>query len=268
MFFLNKLKANLVFLLKFTRFLFWAPTVQQNLTAALLLILLSPANPSAPLNLMVFLIIQFFMFTYTFVVNDVGDKTIDIKAGKIKPIQQYSTIKTTLIISLFAAGSLIFPLYYGNLWASVVSVFTFLLLTFYSLKPIRFKERGLLGPLVADVAQRSLLFLIFALSFSAQPLLIAFFMGWLFLIGFQDELNHQLADIDADEKSGALTWVQRKGRKLGEHVLIAFLAVSLLYLFLPFLFLDFYSACLVSITLFIFRAITLQLIYGRFFSLN
>ena len=126
MHFFNRVKTNLVFLIKFTRFLSWVPTLQQNLTAALLLLLLSPVSTIAYLNFMVFIIIQFFMLAYTFVVNDVGDKAFDIKAGKIKPIQNYSKMKTALILSLLAVGSLVFPLYYGNLWVMVISIVTFI----------------------------------------------------------------------------------------------------------------------------------------------
>lgn len=263
--YLNRFKTNLMFIIKLTRFLYWVPTLQQNLTASLLLLILSSIDTSKFVYFLFFAIIQIFLFAYTFVVNDVGDKEVDIKAGKIKPIQRYSKKKIALILSVLAGGSLFIPLYYGSFLVNVVSISTFLLLTFYSLKPFRFKERGIWGILVADGAQRSALFLIFGLFISAPPLLIAFFMGWLFIIGFQDELNHQLMDIDADEKSGACTWVQHVGHEYGEKVLIASLILSSIYLILPFLFLTLLLACIVSIALFIFRATTMQIIYEKIF---
>ena len=266
--YLNRFKTNLLFIIQFTRFLSWVPTIQQNLTASLLLLMLSSIDTNYFVYFLFSIIIQIFLLAYGFIVNDVGDKEIDIKAGKIKPIQRYSKKKIILILSIIAGGFLFIPLCYGTLLVKVVSIVTFLLATFYSLKPFRFKERGLWGILVADSTQRPALFLIFGLFISAQPLMIAFFMGWLFIIGFQDELNHQLMDIDADEKSEACTWIQQVGPKYGEKVLIILLIISSIYLILPFFFLNLLLACIVSITLFIFRAITVQLIYYKilFFS--
>ncbi len=264
--YLTRSKITILSIIEFTRFLSWVPTIQQNLTASLLLLMLLSIDTNYFIYFLFSIIIQIFLLAYTFVVNDVGDREIDIKAGKIKQIQRYSKKKIALILSVLAGGSLFIPLWFGSFFIKVVSIATFLLLTFYSLKPFRFKERGILGILVADGAQRSALLLIFGLFISAQPLFIAFFMGWLFLIGFQDELNHQLMDTDADETSGAHTWIQQVGYEYGKSVLIIFLIISLIYLLLPFLFLDPFLACVVSITLFVFRAITMQIIYGKILS--
>ena len=254
-------------MMKFTRFLSWVPTIQQNLIAALLLVMLSTVSAEYFIYFLFFVVIQIFLLAYTFIINDVGDKEIDIKAGKLKPIQGYSKKKILLILGVFTVGSLFIPLGLGSFSVKVVSITTFLLLTFYSIKPLRFKERGIWGIVVADGAQRSALFLIFGIFISAQPFLIAFFMGWLFLIGFQDELNHQLVDIDDDKESGVHTWVQQVGYAAGRKLLVIFLVFSLAYLILPFLFLDPFLACIVSITLFVFRALTMQIIYEKMFNL-
>jgi len=225
--------------------------------------LLEPFRQSNFLVLLFFIITQLFLLAYTFVLNDVGDKDLDIRAGKIKPIQGYSYLKIVVILSTLAAGSLFIPLYSGDFLVKVISVTAFLLLTFYSLEPLRFKEKGIIGIIIADAAQRSILFLIFGLFISAKPLLIIFFMGWLFIIGFQDELDHQLVDIENDEKSVARTWVRQVGYRSGKKVLITFLVVSLIYLLFTFLFLDPYVACVVSITLFIFRFRVMGAIYYK-----
>jgi 4-hydroxybenzoate polyprenyltransferase len=240
--------------------MYWIPTLQENLVVSFLLLIAPVIQKDNLINLLYFMFVQTFMLAYTFIVNDVADKEIDIKAGKIKPIQTYSKKKTALVLGVLAFGSLFIPLWYGSFLVKIVSIVTFLLLTFYSLKPLRFKERGLLGLLVADGAQRSALFLIFGLFISAQPLLIGFFMGWLFLIGFQDELTHQLMDTDADKKSGTRTWTQQVGYQYGKKVLTTFLVASMIFLLIPFLFMDFVIACVIAITLFVFRATTMQFI--------
>jgi len=263
--FLSKIKTNIFFLMKFTRFMYWVPTLQQNLTAAFLLLFLTSINETSLLNLLFFAVMQVFLLTYIFVVNDVGDKEIDVKAGKIKAIQKYSKKRTALIVLGLIAGFLFIPFYYGNLSVIAASIFTLFLATFYSIKPIRFKEHGAWGIIVADFSQRSALFFIFALLVSAPLSLTTFFMGWLFIIGFQDELNHQVMDISADKKSNAKTWIQHIGKQRGERFLLIALAFSFVYLLIPFLMFNVLLATLVSFTLFIFRALTTQFIYDHFF---
>ena len=209
-----------------------------------------------------FVIFQFFILAYTFVVNDVADKSIDIKSGKIKSVHKYSDKTVIFILSILAIGLLFIPLYFGNLLVRIISIAAFLSLTFYSVKPVRFKERGFLGIIVVDGAQRSLLFLIFALFISADILPTIFFFCWLFIIGFQDELGHQLRDIENDEKADVRTWARCIGFERAKIVLIAFLVASLFYLFVPFLFLNFYTSLAISSVLFIFRARTYIYVYG------
>jgi len=249
----SRLKSMVLFLASFTRFSSWLFNLQSNIIASFLLLFLEPFKRSNFVYLIFFIIIQVFLFAYSFVINDAADKDIDIKAGKFKPIQEYSNRKIILILSILAGGYFLIPLYYGDLLIIIISITTFLLLTFYSLKPLRFKERGLLGMIIMVGASRSALFLIFALFISARSLMTAFFMGWLFIIGFQDELAHQLEDIANDEKSGVNTYGRSLGYDHGKKILTRSLIVTLVYLCIPFLFLEFYTSFVVSATLALFR---------------
>lgn len=259
---LNYLKTAISFFIDFTRFGSWLNTIESNLIASFLLLLLEPFKQSNFVYLLFFIITQFFLLAYTFIVNDFGDKNIDITIGKNKPIHRYSKQRVALILSVFAGSSLCLPLIFGNLLVKATSIVALTLLTFYSVKPIRFKERGILGIIVADGAQRSLLFLIFALFISAKLLPTIFFFCWLFIIGFQDELGHQLRDIKNDEKAGVSTWARKIGYNLGEKILIASMVASLIYLCISFLFLEFYIACVISATLIIFRTRNYLYVYG------
>jgi 4-hydroxybenzoate polyprenyltransferase len=250
------------FFLRFTRFESWLSTLESNLVASFLLLLLGPFKQSNFVYFLFFIIFQFFLLAYAFVLNDVCDKNIDIMAGKNKPIHRYSKKRVALILSVLAGSSLCLPLIFGNLLVKVASLVALALSTFYSVKPIRFKERGILGIIVADGTQRSLLFLIFALFISGMLLPTIFFFCWLFIIGFQDELGHQLRDRENDEKTRANTWAPKIGYNLGEKVLIASLAASLIYLCLSFLFFEFYTACAISAALIIFRIRNYLYIYG------
>ncbi len=250
---IGNLKGRILQIVEFTRFRHWVAILQENLVASFLLLLLIPFNGINNIFLLIFVIMQIFFLTYAFVVNDFSDRDIDIKAGKFKPIHKLSKQKIALVLCLLIGGFLIIPLYFGNLLIDIILLILLFFATFYSLKPIRFKERGILAIIVADIAQRSVPFLILGLWVSASPVLILFFVGWLFMIGFQDELGHQLADLRNDEKSDTHTWARRVGYEFGEKTLIAFLVLSVAYLFSSLLIVPFYDALGVSIILIVFR---------------
>lgn len=203
------------------------------------------------------------MFAYTFVVNDVSDKEIDISAGKIRPIQSYSQKKQMLILIALSIGALVIPVYLGTYVVKIISIITFMLLTFYSLKPLRFKEKGIIGLIVAAGAQRSCLFLIYAGLVSANLTSILFFVIWLFIIGFQDELGHQLIDLKNDEISSVQTWVRKMGVKTGKRVSFMFLFLTIVFPVFAFLFFEFFAAIVIFAVLLIFRINALADLYRK-----
>jgi 4-hydroxybenzoate polyprenyltransferase len=241
----------------------WLPTLQSNLVVSFLILLSQrfEANAIFPL-LFLFVIFQVFVFAYTFVVNDISDRDIDLSAGKIRPIQEYSKRKQTIIIVTLAAAALSIPLSLGDSIVKITSIITFLLLTFYSFKPLRFKERGIIGLIVAAGAQRSALFLVYGQLLLANASHVLFFMIWLFIIGFQDELGHQLTDMENDEKASVKTWVSQVGQKKGKRVSRIFLLLTFGFPFLSFLFFDVISALAVSVVLIIFRLAVIANLYS------
>jgi 4-hydroxybenzoate polyprenyltransferase len=250
---LSSIKGKVSVVITITRFRNWLPLLQENLIAALLLAIVMPFQKVNLVNILLFTITIAFFLTYSFVINDVCDKDIDNKAGKIKPIHSFSRRKIALILCLLICGSIFLPLYFGDLLEKLAIILAVILLTFYSMKPIRFKERDILAIIVADAGMRDIPFLIFGLLISATPSIILFFLGWLFIIGFQDELGHQLSDFKNDEKSGARTWVQHVGREYGEKVLFSFVLGSFVYLLFSFLVLELYAALAVSAALILLR---------------
>ena len=167
-------------------------------------------------------------------INDFSDIEVDKSAGKEKVIcSQSKAAVIGWLIGLFLGGCV--PLLCYQRWDAALGVM--LLLTYflgyaYSMKPFRFKERGLIGLVECSVAQRCMpigviwmligggrsIFLLF--------LLISFFMGLRYIF------IHQLIDIENDRKSGVNTyamchyWVSCVGVYVmfaAEVILLAFL---------------------------------------------
>lgn len=171
---------------------------------------------------------------FSYMINDFSDIEVDKSAGKEKVIcSQSKAAVIGWLIGLFLGGCV--PLLCYQRWDAALGVM--LLLTYflgyaYSMKPFRFKERGLIGLVECSVAQRCMpigviwmligggrsIFLLF--------LLISFFMGLRYIF------IHQLIDIENDRKSGVNTyamchyWVSCVGVYVmfaAEVILLAFL---------------------------------------------
>jgi 4-hydroxybenzoate polyprenyltransferase len=240
-------------LLSLTRFRNWIPILQENLVAALMLILVLPFAKLNITYVLFYTVAVSLFLTYSFVVNDVGDKEADIKEGKYKPIHSFSNAKIILTLVLLAFFTLAIPIFSGNLLATVGFIIGIALANLYSLKPTRFKERGILAIIVANFGMRSIPFIFFWLFLSPSIFFVLFFTGWLFMIGFQDELGHQLADFKNDEKTGTRTWVRHVGGDFGQKLLSVFVVGSFVYLLLLFFVLDFSTALAIAISLIMLR---------------
>ena len=84
--------------------------------------------------------------------------------------------------------------------------------TFYSLKPIRLKERGWVGLLFVVIAQRVLpTMLIFAAFNHLEPTDVGIFTAYIFFRGLSSDLNHQLEDYQQDITTGTETYAIQAG---------------------------------------------------------
>jgi len=81
----------------------------------------------------------------------------------------------------------------------------------YSLPPLRFKERGILGILVGAATQRPALFLVFVAMTGTWNWLAAVLTAWLLLGGFLAILGHQVEDFQNDVRARVDTFTTRRG---------------------------------------------------------
>ena len=180
--------------------------------------------------LFLFIIYQFFVFPFAYFANKYADREEDRLAGKVL-IEFNSLAKTSLILIFLASGSLIIPLFFGNLEAIFLGIINLLLAISYSFKPIRFKERGITGLLISAIGQRTLVFLFFSFLVNIVNQFTCYLSIWLFLIGLTAIIRHQIVDIKADTIADVETWSSRVGRNKAKRILNYITMVLIIYPF-------------------------------------
>jgi 4-hydroxybenzoate polyprenyltransferase len=199
-----------------------------------LILLLFTQNPSQYLaSLIVLGLYMFFLGAYGYVLNSYTDRDQDIKIGKHPEVSYYSKRQHLFILLFFAVGAFGIPLIYESDAVKLVGVVTFFLATFYSARPLRLKERGVLGPMACTLSQRPLSYLFFMLIISDTSLLAWFLFCFMVLSGFVVELGHQLLDYENDRKANVRTWALSVGFTRFRNLIILIQAFIFVYMCLP-----------------------------------
>ena len=256
--------SNLIALMRIRE---WLHKFQELFIASLILLLFQPDSDSAqlvhPTNsgvfevLLIFWIYQCFLLCYGYVINSYADREQDSIVGKHPEASFFSTRQLRLILSFLAIFSLGIPLYYGGSGIKVLGLTTFFLATFYSLRPIRFKERDFVGILVATAFQRPLLFLFFPLLIPCDMELFWILLGWIIFLGLTLEIAHQLDDFDNDVKAGVFTWATKVGKAKVKKGLIFTTSLLLFFICIPAFIFTMYEGLTVLFTLLVFSVYTL-----------
>lgn len=177
--------------------------------------------------------------SFGYMINDFSDREVDKKAGKPKAIAQISPRAAKLVLfSIFLLGVLIsLPFWLHNTDFLILLIVMYLLSTFYSLPPVRFKERYWMGIIVASITQRVfpafLCFVIYNYFGWDSFLFLLFF----FIIGIRWIMVHQIKDYKNDLKTNVETFITSIGILKGTRCLlryvipleIVFLAIILIY---------------------------------------
>ena len=175
-----------------------------------------------------------FLGAYGYVVNDASDVELDRRVGKSNSMARFSVPARLAIIGAFAiAGALpwVFVELDGRALAVLAAVYLMPLL--YSARPVRLKERHLLGPL-ADASNAFVLPAMFTVALyaplgeAAGPdwLMIAGALLWSFSFGLRAIVKHLVDDAWNDRSSGTVTLVVLIGERRGRWLLRKFLFPS------------------------------------------
>jgi len=165
------------------------------------------------INLFCFVCFSIFSTTYGYLVNDLADMELDATHGKTNTFMRDSKAKAMVIVAFFGIISLVFgfrfvhnPVFIGLWLVWILSA------TFYSLEPLRLKEKGKIGLVVVVLAQRVMpILLLFAAFHFDAWLEVTFFTGYVLFRGLSSDLNHQIADYRNDTLTQTQTFAVGAG---------------------------------------------------------
>jgi len=169
----------------------------------------------------VFLLFSMFSTTYGYLINDYADMELDRRHGKSNTFENDSRGRALWITMLFLFLSVATGWYFSDrmtfleLWLAWIFISTF-----YSLPPLRFKERGKPGLLLVVLAQRLLPVLLVFTAFdfhrTGEMVLLAVYV---FFRGISSDVNHQVEDYENDIKTGTSTFAVSSGRRVARGML-------------------------------------------------
>ncbi|MBN2457983.1 UbiA family prenyltransferase [Candidatus Woesearchaeota archaeon] len=198
---------------------------------------------------LVFLVYIFFGLLYGFIINSFADKEDDVRTGKN---MMFNTSSKKMIYSLVIISgifTLIIPFLFFDMYIAFIGLAYLFFATFYSLKPLRFKERGLLGVIVSATTVGTLPFTMFIYIVHAPFILGIFLMFWLFLPAFISDVIHHIEDFNNDRLTRTDTWVQRIGLKKSYAVLRYSIYLMFVSCFFPLFLFNIYNGLLICLVL-------------------
>jgi len=160
-------------------------------------------------------------------INDLTDKEIDRQAGKERWITSIPLL-TGITIPIFLMAASFFALDRAGADLPVFISFTVAVLLgiFYSLKPLRFKDRGIWGILVYSLSATILNVIVPWTLFRSSFL----FLLLLFTVVFGDNLIqilfHQMTDFDSDSQEKVKSFAVAAGRDKTDRILRSVLKIA------------------------------------------
>jgi 4-hydroxybenzoate polyprenyltransferase len=165
------------------------------------------------IDLLVFLGFSVFSTSYGYLINDLADKELDALHGKENTFRDDSSGRASSIVFAVLALSIVLGIRFREnrgflpLWLCWG-----FLATFYSIKPIRLKEKGKLGLISVVIAQRVLPILIVFAAFKHYEWIdVVTITVYILFRGLSSDLNHQLEDYQRDVGTGTNTYSVRTG---------------------------------------------------------
>jgi predicted secreted hydrolase/4-hydroxybenzoate polyprenyltransferase len=241
-------------LISMSRIREWWDKLNTVLSAALVLLILNPRPANCFWKLSVLAVYMVFLSSYGFALNAYTDREEDKQVGKLKELDSISDRQLLPVTCFFALGSLITPLLFSDSRTTLLGLITFFVATFYSLKPIRFKVRGILGIIIAAAAQRPLPFLFLVLLLAPNAMLSWYLLGWLMMMGLTMMFAHQVQDFRNDEEAGVSTWARSVGFYRAKRVTLYFFLLTMAYIILSLPVFGINNGLLITVVLFVSSA--------------
>ncbi len=170
-------------------------------------------NGAFVLKSLLFILFSIFTTTYGYLINDYSDMELDRLHGKSNTFENDSKSKAKWTIGLVVVMSILTSIaFWERPYFIILTLIWFLIATFYSLPPIRLKERGTANIIFVVIAQRFLPLLILFSVFNFWKIeFILPILTYIFLRGLSSDLNHQLEDYQNDITTHTKTFAVSKG---------------------------------------------------------
>ncbi len=197
-------------------------------------------------QVVIFLLFSMFSTTYGYLINDYADMELDKMHGKNNTFSGDSKGRALVVTMLFLFLSVITGWFFSDHMDFLAVWFIWIFISsFYSLPPLRFKERGKPGLLLVVLAQRLLpILLVFTAFGFARIGEIILLAAYVFFRGLSSDVNHQLEDYENDRKTNTGTFAVSTGLALAqkvlrfslemEKILLAVILALFLYVFADF----------------------------------
>jgi len=207
----------------------WMDTVLIVSTSCILSIFFGPDIMANLRHYFVFMVYLISVLVYGFLVNSYADRKEDMAVGKNVVFSKLSKFWIISVVVISGGAFLVVPTLVSNLNVIFFNFFVFLVATFYSVRPVRLKERGLMGVIASASARGSLPFVIFIHIAKIPIIMGAYFLVWMFLSEFVGDILHHIIDYHNDVQTKTSTWITRMGLRRSKKILRIFLVVLFLY---------------------------------------
>lgn len=168
---------------------------------------------------------HFYLFSavatsYGYLVNDLSDRKLDAVHGKANVFQGDGAIRSVMVVSVaFVLANLLGVGFFSRSGFLPLWVMWLFAGTFYSLPPLRFKEKGFWGLAVVVPAQRvipALLALsVFGRLWAVDTIVLVLYAA---VRGLMSDLQHQIDDFHLDSGTETSTFASRSGLKKSETI--------------------------------------------------
>ncbi|MBZ9571911.1 UbiA family prenyltransferase [Patescibacteria group bacterium] len=176
----------------------------------------------------------FFFFSFSVLINDYIDMPYDIKVKKKRVVHKLPKFHIFILLIFTFILCLITAFLIGKFY-SILYFIGFILAIFYSVFPIRLKERGFLGILTDVIIELIPVLFIFSVFSYFGFDAIVFILFYLF-VQITSMIEHQIKDYDSDLKTHTNTFTVEKGLKVANRLVGIFSMVSAGLLFILFYF--------------------------------
>ncbi|MEE1086812.1 MAG: UbiA family prenyltransferase [Schaedlerella sp.] len=172
---------------------------------------------------------------FSYLINDYSDMDIDRKAGKKKVILHVPKwMVVASMTGLILVGNLpLLVLVDWNTICILLSIVIYFLGAAYSVKGLRFKEKGAIGLVECSIAQKCVPVLLVPFLVEVETVLFVIWMVLLFVDGMRYIIIHQVIDLENDLKTGVKTYIS-SGKSLYKNAMFAEIFLELVLICLLF----------------------------------